>query len=111
MNVPNLIYVEITVLNFSGRGSPRTSQSPFGNSPDPMLMSPHSISPNNSLRQQQSSQISPPYNQSSNVMGAPSSLSPVQNMSQGINSVASSTGYNDFEMQLEIERLVNNLIN
>jgi hypothetical protein len=40
LNVPNLIYVEITVLNFSGRGSPRTSQSPFGNSPDPMLMSP-----------------------------------------------------------------------
>jgi hypothetical protein len=33
-------------------------------------------------------------------------------MSQGINSVASSNnGYNEFEMQLEMERLVINLIN
>lgn len=87
-------------MSMPGRGSPRTSQSPFGNSPDPLLMSPHSISPNNSLRQPSTSQISPPYNQSS-VM---SSISPVQNMNSGINSIASSNnGYNDFEMQLEME--------
>ncbi|VDI35698.1 nuclear receptor coactivator 2 [Mytilus galloprovincialis] len=102
-------------MSMPGRGSPRTSQSPFGNSPDPMLMSPNSISPNNSLRQS-TSQISPSYNQSSGVMcvpsssggmGAPSSLSPVQNMNQGINSVASSNnGFGDYEMQLDIENKI-----
>ncbi|KAL8576016.1 hypothetical protein ACOMHN_052034 [Nucella lapillus] len=44
------------------RGSPRTSQSPFTGSPDPLLLSPHSMSPNSSLRQQQS-QVSPPFSQ------------------------------------------------
>lgn len=52
----------------SGRGSPRTPHSPFSNSPDTMLMSPHAVSPNSGLRppptQQQAatSQVSPTYN-------------------------------------------------
>ena len=101
-----LLYVDLHIwlyFLFPGRGSPRTSQSPFGNSPDPTLMSPHSISPNNSLRQPNSSQISPQYNQSS--IGAISSLSPVQSMNPGINSIANmpNNGY-DFDLLDSMER-------
>ena len=48
-------------FKLSGRGgSPRASQSPFGPGPDPLLMSPHNVSPN-SMRAPQ--QISPSYSQ------------------------------------------------
>ncbi|XP_076457101.1 uncharacterized protein LOC143291220 isoform X2 [Babylonia areolata] len=49
-------------MNTGGRGSPRTSQSPFTGSPDPLLLSPHAMSPNSALRQQQA-QVSPPFSQ------------------------------------------------
>ncbi|KAK3087138.1 hypothetical protein FSP39_002198 [Pinctada imbricata] len=87
-----------------GRGSPRTPASPFGNSPDPLLMSPHSsISPNSSMRNPQTSQISPPYNQasmSSTNYGVPGSMTGLSN--QPIMSQASTggQGYQDFDMQL-----------
>lgn len=46
----------------TGRGSPRTSQSPFAGSPDPLL-SPHAMSPNSAVRQQQAPQVSPTFSQ------------------------------------------------
>lgn len=48
---------------FTGRGSPRTSQSPFGgpNPNDPLLISPHNVSPNSMRGPQQ--QVSPSYSQ------------------------------------------------
>ncbi|WAR17550.1 NCOA3-like protein, partial [Mya arenaria] len=42
-----------------GRGSPRSSQGGFGASNDPLLMSPHNVSPNSMRVPQQ--QVSPPY--------------------------------------------------
>ena len=52
-------------VTIPGRGSPRTSQSPFGTSPqqDPLLLSPPEVSPNNALRGGQGQQVSPNYGQ------------------------------------------------
>ncbi|XP_052763081.1 AF4/FMR2 family member lilli-like isoform X1 [Mya arenaria] len=46
-------------LSMPGRGSPRSSQGGFGASNDPLLMSPHNVSPNSMRVPQQ--QVSPPY--------------------------------------------------
>jgi len=55
--------VPLTFSLVLGRGSPRTSQSPFGgpNPNDPLLISPHNVSPNSMRGPQQ--QISPSYSQ------------------------------------------------
>ena len=52
-------------VNIPGRGSPRTSQSPFGTSPqqDPLLLSPPEVSPSSVLRGGQGQQVSPNYGQ------------------------------------------------
>ena len=54
-NINQTVVLKTKVYDFdvcAGRGSPRTSQSPFTGSPDPLLLSPHSMSPNSAMRQQ-----------------------------------------------------------
>lgn len=103
-------------------GSPRTSQSPFGTGSDPMLMSPHNVSPN-SMRGPQ--QVSPNYGQTGGIgpgygqgsMGTqPSSLSSSQysqNQGQGLQSHQGMPGQGHMglgasSIDLELESLFDN---
>lgn len=75
-----------------GHASPRAPASPFGNSPDPLLMSPHSsISPR---QNPQTSQVSPPFNHTSSLA---SSVMPPSSMANSHPNMISQN-YTDFDL-------------
>ncbi|XP_050406274.1 nuclear receptor coactivator 2 isoform X2 [Patella vulgata] len=89
-----------------GRGSPRTPHSPFGNSPDPMLMSPNSTSRPPPPPPPGPQQVSPPYSQgamssggfnNSQPMSAPPSYSATP-LSTSVSSNNTSQSFNDFDL-------------
>jgi hypothetical protein len=100
-------------LNILGRGgSPRASQSPFGPGPDPLLMSPHNVSPN-SMRATQ--QISPSYSQGGlgaafgqGVMASQANPLPSPQYSQ--NQGSGQLGLNSHSMDIDLTSLFDRFV-